>query len=307
MSADGTRDLSYTEAAAAFPTLQILNGDQSTMQLKSIPEALNGWKVYCRFSNNSGATDTARATISVTTSTDGAPKITKSPTGETVAAGGSAYFVANHEGAIWAVWHFVSPDSVRDLSYSDAAAAFPTLQIINGDRPTMQLKSIPTALNGWKVYCRFSNNIGYTDTAVATITVTGSDAFASVPGSGNTVVQDTPVNTALITGTYVDSIAQRASLRITGGPTVYDVTVDWSSSYAETSNWTFSGSFDGRGVMQYNNATMVTTTYKDNGSGSVVTNYSNGTGYLQFTGSGQLIWHDDMTQNPNRETTFNRG
>ena len=38
------------------------------------------------------------------------PRVTKSPTGETVAVNGSAQFIAKYENADLAEWHFVSPD-----------------------------------------------------------------------------------------------------------------------------------------------------------------------------------------------------
>ena len=90
----------------------------------------------------------------------------------------SAYFVANHRGAILARWHFVSPDGKEDLLYTDAEDRFPTMQIIHGEYSTMQLKNIPAELNGWSVYCRYSNNSGTTDTASAKITVETEAAAA---------------------------------------------------------------------------------------------------------------------------------
>ena len=171
VSPDGSKDLDYTQVVKEFPKLTIDKGFASTTQLSNIPVEMNGWKAYCRFSNNSGAVKTDMAKITVTTSAEGAPKVTKSPTGETVKAGESAYFVAKQERAEWAVWHFVSPDGSKDLDYTQAAKEFPKLQIINGDQGTMQLKNIPAELNGWKVYCAFRNNIGTTKTDSATITV----------------------------------------------------------------------------------------------------------------------------------------
>ena len=46
--------------------MTIKQGDLSKMQLVNVTEDLNGWKVYCRYSNNNGTTDTASATITVT-------------------------------------------------------------------------------------------------------------------------------------------------------------------------------------------------------------------------------------------------
>ena len=85
------------------------------------------------------------------------PRVTKSPTGETVAVNGSAQFIAKYENADLAEWHFVSPDGSRDLDYKQAATEFPTMKIVNGYTKDLTLQNMPEALNGWKVYCRFSN------------------------------------------------------------------------------------------------------------------------------------------------------
>ena len=210
VSPDGTRDLDYKEAGQEFPKLEILNGEYSQLMLKNIPSELSGWKVYARYSNHAGYTDTAMATITVNgagtaaptttntnnnanTTTAGLPKVTKSPTSETVDVGGHCYFLARYEDAIWAVWHFVSPDGTRDLDYKEAAKEFAKLQIEGGEYSQMKLSNIPAELNGWKVYCRYSNRVGYTDTASASITVRGSAAPATSPAPGNAnVVVTTP-------------------------------------------------------------------------------------------------------------------
>ena len=102
----------------------------------------------------------------------GAPRVTKSPTDETVEEGGACYFVAKYENANIAVWHFVSPDGKTDLSYEEAQAQFSSMEIIDGMYSTMLLKNIPLAANGWSVYCRYSNKIASVDTARATLHVT---------------------------------------------------------------------------------------------------------------------------------------
>ena len=107
------------------------------------------------------------------------PIIRKSPTDETVKVGGSAVFVAKYDNALWAVWHFVSPDGMIDLDYEQAAERFPTLEIVNGMYSRMTLNNIPLELNGWRVYCRYSNPKGYTDTGSALITV--NDPNAATP------------------------------------------------------------------------------------------------------------------------------
>ena len=208
---DGT-DLQYDEAAAKFPTLQIHNGEYDSMKLSNIPAELNGYRFYCRFSNNNGTVDSKSALLTVegagnvtaantdasaaTANAANAPKVTKDPTDETVSPGESAYFVARHTGAILARWHFVSP-SGADYEYNDAAIAaeFPQMKIVNGDQGTMQLQNIPLNANGWKVYCRYSNNSGTADTKSATINVKGAqpaaaNTAANAAAASNVVVSD---------------------------------------------------------------------------------------------------------------------
>ena len=188
LSPDGTTDIQFDEIGDRFPGLKVLQGEYDSMKLLNIPYELNGWHFYCRFSNKVGSTDSGIATITVEkagatqtgaaagqqTGVAGAPVITKSPTDETVKVGGNAYFVAKYNNANLARWHFVSPDGTTDVQYDEAGKLFPGVEIIHGEYSTMQLRNITKDLNGWKVYCRYSNRAGYTDTAMATITVTDS-------------------------------------------------------------------------------------------------------------------------------------
>ena len=54
-----------------------------------------------------------------------------------------------------------------------------SLEIKNGEFDAMQLSNIPADLNGWRVYCRFSNKAGAVDTEMATITVSNGDTAAA--------------------------------------------------------------------------------------------------------------------------------
>ena len=310
VSPDGTRDIDYTVAQKEFPTLKIVNGYAKDMTLENIPEALNGWRVYCRFSNDAGSANTERATISVVGANTpggtvaGLPKVTKSPTGETVQAGGSAWFVSKYEDAIWAVWHFVSPDGTRDLTYSDAASQFPSLQIIGGDQSTMQLKSIPAELNGWKVYCAFRNNMGTTNTAQAQITVQGSAVAQNVapnqPAANGTVI--VVQNNSDYTGTYVESIAGRGTMTITGGPSRYNVSVRWSNSASEYAEWTFSGVFSDTGILSYNDAVM---SIVDASTNTRTIQFQNGSGTLAYIDSGLYgVYWTENRANASADNTF---
>ncbi len=179
-------DLQFDEVKAKFPELKILQGEYSHMKLENIPAELDGWRVYCRYTNKVGSIDTKTATIHVTADgtpgvmgAPGSPVVTKSPTDETVKPGGSCWFQAKHTGAQLARWHFVSPDGQTDVQYDEAAKMFPDLKIKNGEFDAMQLSNIPADLNGWRVYCRFSNKAGAVDTEMATITVSNGDTAAA--------------------------------------------------------------------------------------------------------------------------------
>lgn len=133
------------------------------------------------------------------------PVITKNPTSETVNEGGECYFVAKYENATIAVWHFVSPDGQTDMTYIGAQEEFKPVEIINGMYSTMHLKNIPYSLNGWRVYCRYSNSNGSVNTKAATITVIPAPVPTVVPTPIPTV-EPTPVPTIEPTPTPVPTV-----------------------------------------------------------------------------------------------------
>ena len=99
------------------------------------------------------------------------PIITKHPTDEKLTAGGNCMFIAAYENAIWARWHFVSPDGKMDIQYDAINTQFPDLIVIRGEYSDMRLQNVPYEMNGWRVYCRYSNKAGSVDTNTALITV----------------------------------------------------------------------------------------------------------------------------------------
>lgn len=109
------------------------------------------------------------------------PVILKSPTDETVKEGESCMFVARYDNATVAVWHFLSPDGKIDMEYSAAEKQFPPLKVVDGMYSTMTLKQVPASLSGWRVYCRYSNDYGSTDTRTATVTVIAAPTPAPTP------------------------------------------------------------------------------------------------------------------------------
>ncbi len=292
VSPDGSQDLTYIAAEKEFPTLKVINGYTKDLTLDNIPQGLNGWRVYCRFSNDAGSVDTGRATITVTgdaTGAVGAPKVTKSPTGETVNVGGSAWFVAKHEGAIWAVWHFVSPDGTRDITYSDAAAEFRSMQIVGGDQGTMQLKNIPAELNGWKVYCAFRNNVGTVNTDSALITV---NQVQPQP-QAQTVVPTTQREG--FEGRWTGEINTRCRIEITyRGEGSVNVDITWSGSATDRSRWNMTADAYRNDIMIYEDGHHWIETYSDDTHYTVSDETYGGTGSFYLQG-GKLHWHNDQT------------
>ena len=280
VSPDGSTDMTYEKAIKVFPSVQIVDGMYSTMKLSNVSYNLNGWKVYCRYSNNNGYSDTTPATITVVRASGGStsnlPEITKNPASVTVNEGGSATFGADYVNATYAVWHFVSPDSSIDLPYDTFAKTYPAIKVTDGMYSTMTVSNIPAAMNGWKVYCRYSNSYGYTDTAVATITIAGAVAPSPNPSTG-------------YTGEYVEKVAKRATITISGAGE-YTIKARWPSTAWEYTEWTFKGSFDANGVMNYQNAVRVDYTYKDENTLDSVTIYTNGTGKLVYSAAENGIY-----------------
>jgi hypothetical protein len=210
-----------------------------------------------------------------------APRVTKSPTDETVAVGGSCYFVAKYENAIWAEWHFVSPDGSRDLDYEQAAREFPSMEIVKGYASTMQLKNIPESLDGWRVYCRFSNDNGSVNSGSALITIQGAKAPAA--------------QRAGFEGRWAEEIAGRCQIVFKyRGEGSMNVDISWSSSAWERARWNMTANVYKNDIMVYNNAHYWVETYTDESHFTTSQDSYNGTGsfYLQ---DGKLHWANDQT------------
>ena len=130
----------------------------------------------------------------------GYPRITKHPTDETVKDGGSCYFVAKYENALWATWHFVSPDGSIDMDYREVVKNFPTLGLEGGETSRLLLKTIPVGMNGWTAYCDFSNNNGHSRTNSARLTVQTKEGKEAPISNGEPVVTKSPTDETVKAG-----------------------------------------------------------------------------------------------------------
>ena len=218
----------------------------------------------------------------------GSPTVTLNPTDVTVAVGGSCSFEANYENAIWATWHFESPDGQTDYDYGGIWTQFPYMQVLNGMYSNMQLNNVPEGLNGWKVYCRYTNDIGSADTQKAKITVTGTQT-----GTGNTGIGGSTGSTSAASGAnayggfsdiYVDEYNEM-NMVIEGDSNWYDVTITWPYSSEKIITWKFGGTFNDNGVMRYDNCTKILYEYDDQDSEKESYQYDGGSGELEFQAS----------------------
>ena len=65
VSPDGSLDVSYAVVQSYLPELRIIGGSSKALTLQNIPEALNGCRVYCCFTNSAGSVNTKPALITV--------------------------------------------------------------------------------------------------------------------------------------------------------------------------------------------------------------------------------------------------
>jgi hypothetical protein len=90
-------------------------------------------------------------------------------------------------------------------------------------------------------------------------------------------------------------------MTITKDGDLYQVQVIWADSAAVYNEWTFSGTFNGSGVLEYSNALKVKTVFDENGNPTVDEEgnetphevYNSGTGTLKMTDGG-IEWTDDV-------------
>lgn len=209
------------------------------------------------------------------------PIINKHPAGETVSANGKCQFVTRYENALYAEWHFVSPDGKQDLDYTQAQQQFPSMTIVNGFTKDMTLENIPTSLNGWKVYCRFTNNFGATNTNTALITVTGQAA---------PVVKSTNFE-----GRWAEEYAGRCQITFSPCPSGgYNVDISWANSAFERARWMMTARVNNNSVAVYTDGHEWLETFIDDTQYTISNEVFNESGsfYIQ---DNKLYWVNNYT------------
>ncbi len=121
--------------------------------------------------------------------------VTKSPTGEVVAKGEAASFVARAENATDRIWRLVSPDASNTIPAVDGPDHFRGLWVDGVNTDTLTLGNIPESLNGWYVECKFLGTGGPVFTSGAKIVVTGATTTTNDPTNANATTNTATGNT----------------------------------------------------------------------------------------------------------------
>ncbi len=92
--------------------------------------------------------------------------VTKNPSDEVRFVGDNAIFTSAATGYSRLAWNFVSPDG-KTYTVQDFRNMFPYARVEGDDTATLTVKNVSTAMNGWAVYCAFSNGETEVDTTLA--------------------------------------------------------------------------------------------------------------------------------------------
>lgn len=100
------------------------------------------------------------------------PTVVTQPEPQIVIEGGKCTFTASAKGDTGITWRLQSPDGSEDFPLTDAPKHFKGLKVSGKNSDKLTLSSIPGELDGWLVYCRYSNKAGKTDTEKVFLFVT---------------------------------------------------------------------------------------------------------------------------------------
>ncbi|MCR5136920.1 MAG: hypothetical protein K6C12_07460 [Oscillospiraceae bacterium] len=228
------------------------------------------------------------------------PVVTKSPTDETVMEGGSCWFIARYENAKWAVWHFVSPDGQTDMTYEAMMKLVPSMEIKGGDISNLQLKNIPLEANGWRVYCRYSNDNGYVDTGRALISVYKNPNPTPTPGTGTGTGTEQVLTVNSFPGHWTESSVGLGTVDISQDQSgnIFQVEAEWRESAEARMVWTMTAVSFESGRLDYSDCECVRQFFASDGMYYLEPVYSRGTGHFTFNANGRLVWNSDMGDIP---------
>lgn len=119
----------------------------------------------------------------------------------------------------------------------------------------------------------------------------------SAPAAANNEPATDAVFNNVFAGNYYDANSG-ASLSVDCiNDVLYSVHISLKKSDKETTEWNFTGEFNGRQVLNYDSCVKSIRTVGDDGSVSSEQQYTNGTGYIQISEEGSktgFVWSDSM-------------
>ena len=98
-------------------------------------------------------------------------------------------------------------------------------------------------------------------------------------------------------GSYHMENSQRGWMSIDQNGDTYSVYITWMDSTSTVSEWSFTGEFNGRGVLSFDNCVKKNITYSADGEPEYEQVYTNGTGYIRVSEEGTktgITWFDDI-------------
>ena len=135
--------------------VKVSGANSEKLVISNVPKSMDGCYVWCLFVGAEESVESTSAKLSVTPLDKATPVVTKNPQDVTVEEGASASFSAEAKYVKKMEWQLVSPDGVT-YNAAQAQNNFKPLQVSGGDSKTLELKNIPTALDGYKVLCKFT-------------------------------------------------------------------------------------------------------------------------------------------------------
>ena len=203
--------VTFSASASGYPTptvqwqqstngttyTNITGATSPTYTISAITASQNGYRYRAVFTNNVGSATTTSATLTV----QSAPTVTRNPSSQTVNAGRSATFTAAATGnpTPTVQWQ-VSTDGGN--TFSNIAGATST---------TLTLSGTTASQNGYIYHAVFTNSVGSTTTANATLTVNYAPAVSSSPTSQTVTAGQTVTFTAAATGNPAPTVQWQVS------------------------------------------------------------------------------------------------
>jgi len=145
----------------------------ATLGLAGEPTTAGEFRVFITMRTEGLGTVDFKVTVYINPaepSSDGIPKVTKNPTGETVVEGESATFIARADNTRQYCWQFALADACLDVSELPDYIGR-GVKVSGWDTERLVIENIPTELDGLYIWCQFVGAEASVDSTAAVLTV----------------------------------------------------------------------------------------------------------------------------------------